>query len=621
MAGYTNKIAVIDLEKRKVEIMPVEEDLKSYYIGGRGFITKFLYDQLSPQIDALSPDNILVIAVGPLTGTISPSSGRWHFGTKSPVTGLINSGSAGGFWGAELKWAGFDCLVIKGRADTPTYLFIEDDKIDFLSAKELWGKDTSQTEKLIKQYHNNDPRISIACIGPAGENLVPIANLLSERYHAVGRNGIGAVMGSKNLKAIAVKGNKGIEVAHPRMLEAETKKFFELLKTWKPYPTYLKYGTSGFAKIYKDAGMLSTCNFTKGPFPGIENLTDEERYSKFFVDTRLRACFGCPMPCVQQFVVTEGKYAGTWGDSPQIAVSVGWGMRVGSSDFGGGLKAHVIANRLGICDISTAAVIAFAIECYQAGIIGKEDTEGLELNWGDMDVIFELMKKIAYAEGIGKVLGTGSREAAKVFGKGADYYAMHSKGSELSSIDGRVAQNWGLSYAVSSRGAHHMRAYPPLYSIGVPDDLLIEAAGTSAVGEMLNTDGQGRFVAFLENMRAEADTLLMCLVMTRFHLGFPRYHTGLLEAVTGRKADEKELLKIGERIVNLERLFNLREGLTPDQDTLPKRMLNDPFPSGPAKGSVVNLKTMLEEYYKFRDWDMKTGYPSEKKLSELDLEK
>jgi len=614
---YTGKTLKIDLSLGKVDFFPISEELKRKYIGGRGFITHWLFEQVPPEINPLSSKNMIIFACGALTGTLAPTSSRLAVGAKAPETGINSVGNVGGFFGAKLKHAGWDAIIITGKARKPVYILIENEKVEIKNAHHLWGRTTNQTESLIRE-ENKDINLSIACIGPAGENQVLVATIIVDRVRSGGRGGLGAVMGSKNLKAVAVNGTGGVNIYDPAsfwkeslsIIKKSTKRYFK--KRWKS-------GTYGALTRYNQAGALSTHNAQLTSFEFINKIS-AETYNNLYKLPSMRACFGCNMPCTSNYIINDGQFKGFFGSSVTASTFKELGARCGLTDMGAILKAHDNMNRLGLDTISTPAIISFAMECYQRGIISQGDTGGLELKWGDTGIVLELIDQIAYVKGLGKILGQGVKKCALALGGDAEKYALHVKGLETVATDPRGQPSWGLGYATSNRGACHMRAYSNFEYGGLSNDGMLRIAGTTKIKERFGIEGKGRAVAFLENMHAFGDSLGLCRFMTRAELGFPEVLAPLFRTATGIMVTPEELYKVGERIINLERLSNLRIGLTPLDDTLPERYLKEPVPEGPAKGRVCELAPMIAEYYEARDWDPTNGYPSSKKIAELELE-
>ncbi|MDH4267409.1 MAG: aldehyde ferredoxin oxidoreductase family protein, partial [Deltaproteobacteria bacterium] len=599
MHGYAGKIGFVDLSRNRVAPEGVGEELIKNYLGGIGFLTRLLYDVVPKNADPYGPENALIFAVGPLNGTLSPSSSRWNVGAKSPATGFVVSGNGGGIWGSELKWAGFDALVVTGRAEKPVYILVQDGHISILPAEGLWGKDTWQTEALLQARHS-DPNLRVVAIGQAGENKVPLACVIGEKVHAAGRGGSGAVMGSKNLKAVAVRGHLGVKVADPEGLYKEAQNLIRLLMSENHYWRYRDIGSPKGTTLYAKVGGVTAYNGQRGifePFDKIEGDVFLQRYN-----IGRSACGNCPLPCWQKYLIREGRFRGAWTEAIENSTVQCFGTKIANSDPEAILVAHTLCDRYSLDEISVGVTVAFAMECFQKGIITKKDTEGIELTWGNVDALLQLIERIAFNRGFGRILGQGCKKAAEVFGQGSERFAFQVKGLEISTVDPRAYQGWALGYAVASRGADHMRAYSNWEFGEVPDEICRDAGIPKTVADRFTVEGKGRGIAYSENIRSITDCLEMCKTVARQNLGLPENVVGILRAVTGRSWTKEELLKIGERKVNLERLFNLREGLTPADDTLPWRVLHEPLPDGASKGVVVNLEPMLNEYYAARGW-------------------
>jgi len=618
MHGYAGKIGFIDLSRNRVAPEGVGEELIKNYLGGIGFLTRLLYDVVPKDADPYGPENALIFAVGPLNGTLSPSSSRWNVGAKSPATGFVVSGNAGGIWGSELKWAGFDALVVTGRAEKPVYILVQDGHISILPAEGLWGKDTWQTEALLQARHS-DPNLRVVAIGQAGENKVPLACVIGEKVHAAGRGGSGAVMGSKNLKAVAVRGHLGVKVADPEGLYKEAQNLIRLLMSENHYWRYRDIGSPKGTTLYAKVGGVTAYNGQRGIFESFDKIEGDVFLQRYNIGRS--ACGNCPLPCWQKYLIREGRFRGAWTEAIENSTVQCFGTKIANSDPEAILVAHTLCDRYSLDEISVGVTVAFAMECFQKGIITKKDTEGIELTWGNVDALLQLIERIAFNRGFGKILGQGCKKAAEVFGQGSERFAFQVKGLEISTVDPRAYQGWALGYAVASRGADHMRAYSNWEFGEVPDEICRDAGIPKTVADRFTVEGKGRGIAYSENIRSITDCLEMCKTVARQNLGLPENVVGILRAVTGRSWTKEELLKIGERKVNLERLFNLREGLTPAEDTLPWRVLHEPLPDGASKGVVVNLEPMLNEYYAARGWDRQTGYPSSRKLQELGLER
>ncbi|MGQ9494566.1 MAG: aldehyde ferredoxin oxidoreductase family protein [Anaerolineae bacterium] len=614
--GYAGKFAVINLNTGDVKVQPLDDQLAVYYLGGRGFVSRLLYELIPESTDPLGPDNILILALGPLTGTVVPTSGRFSIGAKSPLTGTIGGGNAGGFWGPKLKWAGFDGIVIYGQASEPVYLLIEDEVIRIMPALDIWGLDTWQTTEYICNQCENS-QLSVACIGIAGENKLRLANVIVDKVRAAGRGGLGAVMGSKNLKAIAVHGTGAVRLYDAEKLEHLSCELARGVLQREYSRSRMKYGAYGGFRRQADHGALMAYNGQTGISPAADNIDGDAFNQRALLG--MKACFECPMPCWSTFLVPDGPYAGLYGEELTTTTLKELGARCGMTSLDAILAAHVLLDRYGLDEISAAGAIAFAMECYQRGIITRLDTEGLELHWGLDKVVLELIKQMAYNRGFGGQLGQGVRICAKSWGHDAEKYAFHVKGMEVVGTDPRGYPAWGLGYATSTRGACHMRAYSVFEYGGMTDQEMLRIAGTTSIGRRLSWESKGRAVAYLEDLRCVGDSLELCHFLTRGTFGFPEEQVGLIVAATGQEYSPDELKRVGERIYNVERLFNLREGITPAEDTLPERFLKEPLPNGPSKGYLFPLDKMLDEYYATRGWDRQSGYPTPAKRQELGL--
>ncbi len=611
------RILTIDLSREKKDILSLDDMLIKRYLGGRGFVSSWMYENIQPETQPLDEDNLLIFASGPCNGTLVPSSTRGSIGAKSPLTRILGSGNTGSSFSVYLKRAGFDMIVISGKAQKPSYLLLKEHDAEVISCDDLWGGTVSDVDYELKRrygYRN----VSLACIGPAGEKTVPISSIIFDRFRSAGRGGMGAVMGSKGLKAIVVKGSKGISVARPGSLRKEALQFIRSLERESYYERYSQQGTGAIVDLMNRTGRALVKNGTSGFFEDVEKLNAERLREELAV--RQKACFSCPMPCTQQYGVRSGKYTGTYGEgSSGASVFMGFGPRCGLSDLKAIAKAHSLTNELGLDLISTNAVLAFGMECFERRLIDRNDTGGIQLEFGNADAQIEMIKEIALNRGFGRVLGQGTRGASEIIGGESERFAPHVKGMDMMEVEPRGMPSWGLMFAVSSRGADHIRGYDVCQMIPFTDEELIRICGTAKVREMFGPEGKGRSVAFFENIRAVADCMEVCRFVTRGRLGFPEGLLNMVISVTGLDFTVQDLYQIGERIINLERLFNLREGMSVEDDTLPERYLVEPLPDGAAKGKTVPLKEMLEEYYAARDWNPKTGYPSAEKLKSLDL--
>jgi len=617
MNGFAGRIGLIDLCTGKKTVQETAQQLIHTSLGGRGFVSQWMYENMGPETAPFHEDSLLLFASGPCNGTIVPSSTRGSVGAKSPLTGIIGSGNTGSSFSVQLKRAGFDMLIVRGKAPEPSYLLVEKEDIKVVACPELWGANTSHVTRRLRALYGHG-NVSIACIGPAGENLVPIASIIFDRYRSAGRGGIGAVMGSKRLKAVVLKGSAGIKAAHPRALKQEVLGFIKALEREPYYERYSREGTGVIVEPMHQMGTALVKNGTSGYFDDIARLNARELKRQLVV--RQKACFSCPMPCTQQYGVTEGPYRGAYGEgSSGASVIMGFGPRCGVADLKAIAKAHTLTNELGLDLISTNAVLGFGAECFEKALIDSKDTEGVPLEFGNAEAHIKMIRDMAFNRGFGRVLGLGSKKASEIVGQGSETFAPHVKGMDMMEVEPRGMPSWALMFAVSSRGADHVRAYDVCQMMPFTHEELIRIAGTPAVKEMFGPEGKGRSVAFFEDIRAVADSMEICRFVTRGKLGFPESLVDMLNLVTGLDLSAEELYIVGERIINVERLFNLREGMTVTDDTLPERYLKEPLPDGAAKGNTVPLKEMLRDYYHARGWSMETGYPNPETLKRLNL--
>lgn len=600
MKGWIGKMLRVDLTKGEWKAEELDRNLAQKFIGGRGLGSKILYDEIDPKIDPLSPSNKLILATGPLTGTSASAAGRYMAITKSPLTGTIACSNSGGHFGAELKFAGFDLIIIEGKSKDPVYLFIEDGKVEFKDAKHLWGKTTHEaTDQILAE---TDMDAKVACIGPAGEKLVRFACIVNDKHRAAGRSGVGAVMGSKNLKAVAVKGSGSVLIANREAFRKATLDGFEKVKANPVTSGGLPaYGTAILVNVINQHGLFPTRNFQEGVFEGAEKISGETIAEQILI--RNRACFACPIACGRVTKSTHPKYAYS-GEGPEYESDWSLGACCGVDQVDAIGKANYLCDILGLDPISAGVTIACAMELFQRGIITSKDV-GRSLHFGDADAMVEMVRATGYREGFGDALAEGSYRLAEKFGH--PEYSMSVKKQEFPAYDGRGAQGMGLQYATSNRGACHVRGYMVSPEImGVPQKL-----------DPFETEEKAGWNKAFQDTTAIVDSSGVCLFNT-FAIGAPEI-LEYLKAATGVEMTLEELMKAGERIWNLERLFNLKAGITGKEDRLPERLIKEPMPAGPAKGQVVHLEKMLPEYYELRRWD-KDGVPTKEKLKELGLE-
>ncbi|PUA33392.1 MAG: hypothetical protein B7O98_02925 [Zestosphaera tikiterensis] len=611
--GYMGKIAFVDLTREKVVVKDLPKEWIYKFIGGEGFGAKILWDLLPPKVSAFSPLNPIIFTTGPLTATMVPASGRTSIVFKSPLTGTIGASNVGGFFAPNLKKAGFDVLVVTGKAKKPVYLWVHDGVVEIRSADHVWGLDVEETTKeLLKETHE---KASVACIGPAGENLVLFASIMVDGGRAAGRGGGGAVMGSKNLKAVVAYGTKEVPVKDPEMLRKYALKAIEEIKA-EPFTSQLlaKYGTPAFTKAINDVGILPSYNWQRTTFDKIAEIDHEAYHRKLRV--KPWPCYNCPVVCGRYTEIPEGKYAGEKGHGPEYEAVAAFGTKLGISDLYAIAMANYLSNRLGLDVISTGQVIATAMEWYERGIIDSSVTDGIELRFGNADAVIEMIKKIAYREGFGNLLAEGSYRAALKIGRGAINYVMHVKGMEMAADGVRASKGEVVTHATSERGADHLRPYAS--AVDAFGYIEPELGITEKKDPLKDTDKA--WVKPFKEYSMLFNMLGMCYFTGILLAVKPSTLAGLFTAVTGINTDKETLLKSAERVINLERAFNAREGFTRKDDTLPERFLKEPAPDGRGKGQIVNLNVILDEYYEAMGWDKETGLPTVRKLKELDLE-
>jgi aldehyde:ferredoxin oxidoreductase len=618
--GYVGKYLRLNLSTG--EMTPVELDPAwcEQWLGGNGWGAHVLFSEVPVEVDPLSPDNKLIFATGPICGTLMPNSGRVECCAKSPLTGSYGDANAGGFFGPELKFAGWDMLIIEGRAPEPVYLWIEDQRVEVLDAATLWGRDTIEVERLLRRRHQDDD-IKVACIGPAGEKLVRYACIQVTPQRSLGRSGMGAVMGSKNLKAIAVRGHGVVPIAQPERFYKVAVRCHEGIRNNPVYPAVSRYGTPGIVSLMNQIGRFPTRNFQAGHFDRADAINAEALRQRHFVkDT---ACYACPIGCDKIYAVREGEFKGTVVRSLEYETLGALGASIDNADLPAIIKANDLADRLGLDTISAGRALSFAYELWEKGIITAADTGGLDLAWGNWRSALRLIELIARREGFGDLLAEGVKRAAAAIGKGSERYAMHVKGQEIAAQDGRAQQSMGLAHVTATRGADHLKAFPTIDETGYPDEAR-RRYGEKYLPEMADpqaTKYKGFLVKDGEDFGAVIDSAGNCKSGGTFVLA-QIYWEDMAEAIsaaTGMEVTVERLQALGERIYNLQRVYNVLHGISRRDDTLPERFLTEPSPSMSARGHVCRLEPMLEEYYACRQWDPETGYPTGAKLMELGL--
>ncbi|MCC6022900.1 MAG: aldehyde ferredoxin oxidoreductase family protein [Desulfurococcaceae archaeon] len=612
--GYVGRVLRVNLTTREVRVVELEEGLVRAYLGGRGLNVVRLYYEVSPGVNPLSPENKLFFGVGPVVGTGFPLGARLNVTAKSPQTGILGDSNVGGHFAPELKYAGFDQVVIEGRSSRPVYLYIHDGAVEVRDADGLWGMRVREAYEAIRR-EVGDPGVQIAVVGPAAENLVRFSGIFFNRSRPAARTGLGTVMASKGLKAIAVRGDGYVEVAKPELFEKLVEEVeFEVYSHEQYWPRRVM-GTTRILMAANKIGVLPGKHFTEPEVPYAFEVSGEMLALRYNVKNR--ACFSCVVPCSRVFVVKRFSECFI-SEGPEYEALAGMTVRIGNKDLDKALKAIELVNDLGMDVISVSEVLSWAMELYSRGVLSREEVGGLSLDWGDMEVVMELLMDIAYRRGFGDVLADGVVAAAEKLGKGLEI-AFHVKRLEMIQADPRGLKGYGLGFAVSSRGADHLRSEP---FIELSDD---PEVGLMMFGEpeatlRLGVRGKGRLVAYYENLCALVDSLGVCKNLAE-NMDILNYQkvAKLVEAVTGMTLSVAEVEAIGERIVNLERVYDVREGVRREHDVLPERFLREPLKVGASTGHVIELDLMLDEYYRVRGWDVRSGIPTVRKLEELGL--
>ena len=600
MAGaYYEKIARINLSTGEIKVEKLDLELAHKFIGGRGLGTKILYDEGVATVEPLSPENKLVYITGPMTGAAAPSTGRYMVVTKSPLTGMIACSNSGGIWGAKLKHAGWDAIIVEGQAPEWTYISIEDDKIQLLDAREYLGMMSEEMDTKLKEKHG--PTASVLNIGPAGEKQVLLAAIMNDKDRAAGRSGVGAVMGSKKLKAIVVKSSriKLDNIADEEALKAATKKAMDVLMANPVTSSGLKQlGTAILVNIINNVGSLPTKNWQESYYEQAEDISGEALAEKYLV--RPGACYRCPIAC-GRIINVNGHVTG----GPEYEPLWAYGANCGNNDLNVIDECNMLCNEYGLDAISTPCTIAAAMELYQRGAIKEEDCAGVPLEWGSTKALVEWTKRMGNPETeLDWLMSSGSARLCEHYGM--PEISMSVKKQEMPAYDARGIQGIGITYATSNRGGCHVRGYmisPEV--LGLPQQL-----------DRTVTDDKAAWAKTFQDLTAVIDSMGHCL-FTSFAMGAQEY-TDLLNAATGTNWTVEQVLEIGDRIYNIERMFNKAAGMKPEDDRLPKRLLNDPIVNGPSKGMVSQLPLTLPQYYEARGWV--NAFPTDETLKKLGLD-
>jgi len=617
--GFNGKILRVDLSSETMSVEEPQKAIYARYLGGGSLALYYLLRELKPKSDPLGPENILIFAGSVIAGTPAAGLSRFSVAAKSPLTGGYGEAEAGGWWIPELKFAGFDAILIKGKAKRPVYLWIHDGEAEIRDASHLWGKFTKETEEEIRK-ELGDERVRVALIGPAGEKLVKVACILNELKHANGRTGLGAVMGSKNLKAIAVRGKKRMEVADEEAIKRLTKWLKDTYN--EPYFSIGNLGTSRVTTMLSEQGILPTLNFREGSFAEADAISGETMSKTILV--RRGTCYGCFVRCKREVQVGEPYSVDPIYGGPEYETVAAFGSMCGISDLKAISKANQFCNAYGLDTISTGGLIAFAMECYENGILTKKETAGIDLRFGNVEAMIKLVEMIGKREGLGETLSEGICPAAEKFGKGAEHFAMHVKGMPIPFHEPRGKVGVGLGYAVSATGPDHMEfPHDPFWATEAGIALL-RPLGIHEPIDVFDLGPQKvRIFIYLQQYWNLLNSLGIC-AFTAKPFG-PQTLNGIVDyvkAVTGWETSLFDLLKVADRHASMSRIFNLREGLTVKDDTLPDRFFQ-PMEGGTLKGKKIDREQFskaLENYYEMMGWDPETGVPKRAKLAELDLD-
>lgn len=618
--GYNGKILRVDLSSGKISVDEPDEVFYRRYIGGRSLALYYLLKELEPGVDPLGPDNMLIFATSVITGAPLPGTSRFSVAARSPLTETYGESEAGGFFGPELKFAGYDAVIIKGKADKPVYLWIHDGEVEIRDAGKIWGKTGKEVQEGIREELGDD-KVRVALIGPAGEKLVRFACIVNELKHVNGRGGMGAVMGSKNLKAVAVRGTKRVEAKEPDTVKSLAKWFSENYMKNPDTSGLHRLGTSILVLPHNELGALPTRNFHEGSFEGVEKISGERLKETLLVGQK--SCFACPVGCKRVVKVDEPFKVDPAYGGPEYETLADFGSNCGVDDLKTVVKAAEICNAYTMDTVSTATTIAFAMECFENGILTKDDTGGIDLKFGNAEAMVKMVEMIAKREGLGDLLAEGSKRAAKKIGRGAEKFAMQVKGKELPMHEPRLKTGVGLGYAVSPIGADHVQVeHDPCFE---EKGLFLDQLSSIGILEPVKSLDIGprkvRLFTYLQHWWSLGNCLDICLFTTApVRVWKIPQVVEMVNAVTGWDTTTWELMKVGERGTTMARAFNVREGFTKDDDWIPERFF-EPLEGGPLKGKKLSkdeFKQAIATYYQMMGWD-ETGVPTGAKLEELDV--
>ncbi len=622
-ATVQGDILIVDLTSRTVQRESFTNEMANEFIGGRGLNASLLWDHNRPGVDPLGPENTLIFGAGLMTGTLTPSSGRVSVTCKSPATDFYLKTSVGGELGGAFRFAGHSVLVLKGASPKPVYLWIDDDRVEFRDAQHLWGRDVRTVDKMIKS-ELGDQSVRIAAIGPAGENQVLFAAIMTSVYNAAGRGGAGAVMGSKMLKAIAVRGTRTVEVADPEAFEAVVAQAWNRLRKESAAQYLHLYGTAMAVTMSNASHRLPTMNFQRGYFENAFDISGEGIVEKGHLKRRV-ACYGCVLGCHRYTEIGDGKDFDAFSGGPEYEsfAALGSGTCVGDTEAV--LKANCLCNLYGLDTISTGSVIEWIFECHQRGL--EFDHDGLTLQWGNGDELVELVRRIAFKEGIGELLAKGVKRASEEMGQGSYKWAMQAKGLEQSKVDTRTALSYALAFMVNPRGPDHLMTETEAEFGDSPEavDLIERITGSRDLADPMKTQGRAEIVRWHEDCYGVTDSLGICaFTTTSLFFITPEIMARLFSAALGERMSEERIMHLGRKIVTLEKCFNVREGATRADDVLPWRMMHEEpadYPGQDAINSIEKMNPLLDRYYEIHGWDRDTSWPTRKTLHMLGLSK
>jgi aldehyde:ferredoxin oxidoreductase len=602
--GYGGHILRVDLSSGKIRREKTDPDYMLEVIGGRGLNSTRLFDELKRDIEPLSPRNMLLIGVGPLTGTLLATSAYITISGKSPLTGILGDSAAGGFFGPELKHAGYDQIIINGRSEKPCYLVIADENVEIRDASELWGRDIWETTAAIRRTLN-DNAVQVAAIGPAGENLVKYATVACNNSRMCGRTGMGCLFGSKQLKAVAVRGNGRSTVADP---PGYLELCRELDRRILEHPEYEKrkaMGSTLLMKALNGLGILPTKHFQEGLCGYVDAISGERLARDYKVKNK--SCYNCNLHCSRYYLAPEAESEG-----PEYETLCSYTSRIGVDDLAFALKMNAFLNRMGVDSLSSGETIGWAMECVQHGMFNSDDFDGLDFTWGNKEVVEKLLNMIVYREGIGDAFAEGTRSLARRFGKGSEQYAFHVKGLDMICGDPRGIKAFGLTYAIASRGGDHLRA-EPFFELTERYDEAQKRWGIREIADRLSDKGKAVLVEHTERQALLTDCLTMCknIGLSMDILDFD-FAARLLQAGCGLKFTPERINEALRGVIERDRLMNIDFGVDASQDTLPKRFTHEPLKKGASKANVVPVERMVKEYYQIKGWDQK-GVPSRKR--------